>query len=227
MRTRPILITAAGAGLALTLASCSSSTESGSASSSGPAAVSPSVAGSMTSGTAAPSRTGGSAGDIAFAQMMIPHHEQAIQMADMAATNASSKPVKELAAQIKAAQDPEISQMTQWLEQWGAPATMPSASGSDASSEGATDDMDGMDMGGQSGASGMMSTEDMTKLDTTTGAAFDKMWLEMMITHHEGAIAMAQQVLATTTNPEVKKLATAIVSGQAAEIFTMKQLLAQ
>lgn len=232
MRTRPILITTAGITLALTLAGCSSSNTGTAASSSpaasSPAASSPAATGGMMNGSkspggtmmsGSPAATGtGSAGDIAFAQLMIPHHEQAIQMADMAATNASSPQVKDLAAQIKKAQDPEIQTMSGWLDTWGAPASMPSSSGSGGS-------MDGMDMGGMTAGAGMMSAADMTKLDTTKGAAFDKMWLQMMITHHQGAISMAQQVASTTTDPQVKAMAEAIIKGQTAEIAAMQQML--
>jgi uncharacterized protein (DUF305 family) len=142
-------------------------------------------------------------------------------MADLAASNASSAVVNALAAQIKAAQDPEVTMMTQWLTDWGAPMTMP---GTDASGM-PTDSMDGMDMGGV-GAAGMMSSQDMDNLAMATGADFDTMWLQMMIAHHQGAISMAQDVAGTTTNPDVKALADAIISGQDAEIATMQQLLA-
>jgi uncharacterized protein (DUF305 family) len=81
-----------------------------------------------------------------------------------------------------------------------------------------------MDMGGMTVA-GMMTAEDMDNLGQATGTAFDTMWLQMMITHHQGAIAMAQQVADTTTNPAVQELADAIIAGQTAEITTMQQLL--
>ncbi|MEO8330350.1 MAG: DUF305 domain-containing protein [Candidatus Nanopelagicales bacterium] len=154
--------------------------------------------------------------DIAFAQLMIPHHTQAIEMADLALQYGNTKEVKALASQIKAAQDPEIAQMTQWLGEWNAPLQMP---GSDDSG------MPGMDMGGMS-ASGMMSEDEMNALAQARGADFDRMWLQMMIAHHEGAVAMAEQVLTTTDDEQVKALAENVVSGQNAEIDTMQQLLA-
>ena len=123
--------------------------------------------------------------------------------------------MKTLAEQIKGAQDPEIEQMTAWLAAWGAPIEMASSGGHD-----------GMDMGGMS-VEGMMSDSDMMALDQAQGTDFDTMWLTMMIQHHEGAITMAQQVLATTSNAEVRQLADAVVSGQTAEIDTMKGLLGQ
>jgi uncharacterized protein (DUF305 family) len=158
---------------------------------------------------------------VSFAQLMIPHHQQAVQMAELAITNASSPEVLKLADQIKAAQGPEISTMESWLTGWGVGDQM---EGMDPSAP-TNGDMGGMDMGGLSGA-GMMSMEDMDKLSKATGTDFDRMWLQMMIAHHQGAITMAQQVLDTTSNPDVQKLAQAVVDGQTTEIDTMQQLLA-
>ena len=207
MRTRALLTLAAGITVAAALAGCAS--DSTATTSTPPT--------SSADATAAGSTTGSEA-DIAFAQLMIPHHQQAIEMADLAAANATSPEVKALATQIKAAQDPEIQTMTQWLTTWGAPTMMatPSNGGTDHG---------GMDMGGMTEA-GMMSAEDMTALANATGADFDTMWLQMMIAHHQGAIAMAQQVAETTTNPDVKAMADAIIAGQTTEITTMQNLLA-
>ncbi|MHB8796610.1 MAG: DUF305 domain-containing protein, partial [Candidatus Nanopelagicales bacterium] len=108
---------------------------------------------------------------------------------------------------------PEINLMRSWLAAWGAPEQM------------ASGDMN-MDMGGMN-ASGMMTDEDMNALMGAAGADFDRMWLQMMIAHHQGAVQMAQQVLTQSTNPEVVALATDIVDGQTAEIETMQQLLAR
>ena len=207
MRTRALLTLAAGITVAAALAGCAS--DSTATTSTPPT--------SSADATAAGSTTGSEA-DIAFAQLMIPHHQQAIEMADLAAANATSPEVKALATQIKAAQDPEIQTMTQWLTTWGAPTMMatPSNGGTDHG---------GMDMGGMTEA-GMMSAEDMAALAKATGADFDTMWVQMMIAHHQGAITMAQQVAETTTNPDVKAMADAIIAGQTAEIATMQQLLA-
>jgi uncharacterized protein (DUF305 family) len=142
---------------------------------------------------------------VAFAQMMIPHHEQAVEMADLALENdTASQDVKALAAQIKGAQDPEIQTMKGWLSQWGA-----------TESAGAMDH----------GSGGMMGDDDMSSLMGASGTEFDQMWLEMMIEHHEGAIEMAQDVLSTTANADVEKLATAVVAGQEKEIATMQGML--
>jgi uncharacterized protein (DUF305 family) len=88
-----------------------------------------------------------------------------------------------------------------------------------------SDDHSGHDMGGMS-MSGMMTAEDMAALEAATGDVFDRMWLQMMIEHHEGAVAMADQVLAATDDARVEKLAQAVIAGQRAEIAEMKGLLA-
>ncbi len=149
-------------------------------------------------------------GDVLFAQSMIPHHEQAIEMADMALdpTVGASAAVLDLAGRIKGAQDPEIELMTGWLTAWGMPMQMDTSDGHDMSS------MDGM-----------MSAEEMEALAGSTGAEFDRLWLEMMVRHHEGAIAMADDVKADSSNAEVIALADAIIAGQQAEIDEMKALL--
>ena len=213
MRTRPILVATVGLALAAALTGCASTSEGTATAPSS----SPTAGAGMMNGAA--SASPGSDTDIAFAQLMIPHHQQAIQMADLAATNATSAEVKALAAQIKAAQDPEISMMSQWLTAWGAPMEM------EGTADGGMDHGD-MDMGGMTVA-GMMSAEDMDNLGAATGADFDTMWLQMMIAHHQGAISMAQQVADTTTNPAVQELADAVIAGQTTEITTMQQMLAR
>ncbi|MEV6303910.1 DUF305 domain-containing protein [Actinoplanes sp. NPDC051861] len=149
--------------------------------------------------------------DVAFAQAMIPHHQQAVQMADMADGLAADAEVKALAAKIQAAQQPEIDAMTAWLTAWGKPAPGPHMSTGSA-----------MDHGSMPG---MMTDADMAKLMDAEGAAFDKHFLTMMISHHEGAIEMAQQEVERGSNPEAKTLAQKIITDQQTEIATMKTIL--
>ncbi|MDQ2838864.1 MAG: DUF305 domain-containing protein [Actinomycetota bacterium] len=153
--------------------------------------------------------------DIAFATEMIPHHRQAVQMADMALTQATNADVKTLAQAIKAAQDPEIVQMSGWLAGWQQPVPAVSSSG-----------MDGMGGMGQTGV-GMMSDADMTSLGKATGAAFDRMWVSMMIRHHQGAVSMATTEESTGQNPDAKKLAQSIVTSQTAQITQLTALLSK
>ncbi len=151
---------------------------------------------------------GHNAADVTFAQMMIPHHQQALEMTEMAASRAESQEVKDLAAQIEGAQAPEIETMRGWLEDWDEPV------------EG------GMDMGGMAGGmQGMMSEEQMASLDSASGAAFDQQFLTQMREHHAGAIAMAEQELEAGEFLEAKELAQAIVDSQKAEIEEIDRLL--
>ena len=147
--------------------------------------------------------------DIAFAQGMIPHHQQAIAMAKLAAAHAGSAQVKQLAARIEAAQGPEIKTMTGWLKSWGASTSM---SG-----------MAGMDMRRMPG---MMSKADMKQLAHASGADFDRMFLQGMITHHRGALTMAQDEIAKGKNPDAIALAKSIRTSQAKEITVMRTMLA-
>jgi uncharacterized protein (DUF305 family) len=151
--------------------------------------------------------------DIAFAQGMIPHHAQAIAMSKMAVQRAVSPQVKDLAARIQAAQQPEIDQMSGFLRAWNAP--VPSTN----------NPMGGM-MGQMHGAMpGMMSGGQMQQLGQDSGAAFDRMFLEMMISHHQGAITMAKTELSNGQNPDARQLAQRIIDAQQREITEMQNLL--
>ncbi len=152
--------------------------------------------------------------DVSFAEEMIQHHRQAVEMADLATDRASSQEVKALATKIKGAQDPEIETMSGWLTSWGeeVPADM---SG-----------MEGHDMGDMSSdMPGMMSSEDMDMLEKASGAEFDKMFLEMMVKHHEGAVEMAKTQKADGKYGPAVKLADDVITAQTAEIEQMNKML--
>ncbi|WP_395308853.1 DUF305 domain-containing protein [Mycobacterium sp. AMU20-3851] len=168
--------------------------------------------------------------DVAFAQGMIPHHEQAVEMSDMLLSKQGVDPaVVSLANEIKAAQAPEIEKMQGWLQQWGASST-PSTSNSDMPghnmpghdmSGGGMGDMP--DMGGS--GHGMMSEEDMAALQNAQGAEAGSLFLEQMIEHHEGAVTMAQQEIDNGQFPAAVDMARSIVTSQQAEIDEMRALL--
>jgi uncharacterized protein (DUF305 family) len=167
--------------------------------------------------------------DVMFTQMMIEHHRGAIEMAQLAPDRAASQQVKDLAAKIEAAQAPEIELMTSWLQAWDAAM---STGGMDMATTGGGMDMGttsgGMDMStsssGMAGMPGMMTAEQMTALTAATGAEFDRMFLEMMVMHHQGAVAMADTEIAEGTNQEALTLAESIKTSQTAEIAEMQQL---
>ena len=141
--------------------------------------------------------------DIMFAQMMIPHHQQAVDMSTLAETHTTNPEILALAKQIKDAQAPEIKQMSAWIESAGA----------------------SLEMGHDMGMNGMLSDEQMTALGNAQGAAFDKLYLEGMIGHHEGALQMAKMI-ENSSNAEAKTLAANVITSQSAEIDKMKQMLA-
>ena len=162
--------------------------------------------------------------DVEFAQQMIPHHEQALDMAKLAPTRAESEEVKDLAADIEAAQDPEIQTMTGWLHEWE--EEVPSEVGGHTMDENSMKDEDSM-MDEGSMDEGMMSDDDMAELEKATGAAFDRMFLTMMIEHHEGAITMAKDEQRDGKNVDAIELARQIESAQTAEIKLMQTLLSE
>ena len=149
--------------------------------------------------------------DVTFAQQMIPHHQQAVQMSRMAKSHDSTMGVKELAANIEKAQGPEIDTMTRWLKDWGTDVP--------------TGYTMGHSMGSMGDMPGMMSDQDMLGLDRVDGATFARMFLTMMVKHHEGAITMAKTEQATGENADAVALAKTIEDAQTAEIALMKSML--
>ncbi|MGW8376717.1 DUF305 domain-containing protein [Streptomyces sp. ODS28] len=142
--------------------------------------------------------------DVMFAQMMIPHHEQALEMSQAAPGKSSDKEVQKLAAQIEKAQGPEIRTMKSWLRSWGKP-------------ESAGHGMD-------HGMSGMMSDSDMKELKAAKGEDFDKKYTSMMIDHHKGAVEMAEEERAKGRNATAKKLAKDVIDSQSAEIEHLQKI---
>ncbi len=148
--------------------------------------------------------------DVRFNQMMIPHHEQAVEMADLVPSRTDNVQLRTLATQIRNAQQPEIDQMTARLKSWGV----------------AVDDEGGHGGHSMSGdMDGMMSDAQITSLENARGAQFDTLWLQGMIVHHQGAITMADAELAGGGDPESRSLAMQIKNTQQAEIDRMNVML--
>ncbi|MGI9085357.1 MAG: DUF305 domain-containing protein [Aeromicrobium sp.] len=146
--------------------------------------------------------------DVSFAQDMIPHHQQALEMGKLADGRTKNPEVLDLAAKIVAAQQPEIQTMTGWLKAWK--KDVPDGS------------MSGMDHGDMPG---MMSGSEMTSLEDASDDQFDQKFLAMMIMHHEGAIEMATQEVENGKYSNAVTLAEKIKKDQLAEIATMRRLL--
>lgn len=145
--------------------------------------------------------------DVAFAQGMVPHHEQALEMSELVATRTDNARVIDLAARISKAQQPEIDRMNGWLKTWGGPVKAESHSSH-----------------GHAETHGMVDLGNLADLD---GTEFDRQWLSLMIQHHRGAVEMARKHLSAGTDPETRKLAQDVVTAQEKEIAEMESLLPQ
>ncbi|MGW0392760.1 DUF305 domain-containing protein [Streptomyces sp. NPDC003042] len=200
---------AAAAAAALVLAACGADDDSGSAHDTHGTAATPTATASAPA-TASAGQGTNNAADTAFAKGMIPHHRQAVEMADLAATRAASPEVKKLADEIKKAQDPEIKTLSGWLTSWG--EQVPAEGADDHSAH---------------GTGGMMTAEEMERLEKASGKAFDTAFMELMIKHHEGAVTMAKTEQSEGRYQPAKDMAAAIITSQSAEIAHMKALLAK
>ncbi|MGZ5379117.1 MAG: DUF305 domain-containing protein [Mycobacterium sp.] len=156
---------------------------------------------------------GFNADDHAFATNMIPHHEQAIELAAMAPEHSTDSELIALAAKISAEQEPEIKALRVFLVQWD---------------ENPDDNASHGDHGGDGGhgtMAGMVDDATMAKLQSLQGAEFDTLWLQSMISHHQGAIEMAKAEVANGQNVDIKRMAQTMVDTQQAEITQMNQML--
>jgi len=176
---------------------------------------------SGTSPTTDTSTTAGSAtvtdADVHFASSMNPHLDQAVEMSKMLQEKAGVAPeVRSVAKQIQTTQEPQIDTLNGWLKTWGRP--FGSDDGSGAEEEGSAN---------HHGGNGLMSELEMQTLDMADGAAGQKLYLDGMITHHQGALAMAEIEIKDGKNPDAVQFARNIVKDQNHEIATMQNLLAQ
>ncbi|MET4059429.1 uncharacterized protein (DUF305 family) [Arthrobacter sp. UYP6] len=161
--------------------------------------------GSMSHAPSSSDATGHNSADTMFAQMMMVHHQQAVEMSEMVLAKDGLDPeIVRLAENIKAAQGPEIETMSTWLRNWGEPAHM----------------------SGEMPMDGMISSEGLAQLQAAQGTEASRLFLTQMIAHHEGAVAMAEEEAANGSNPEAVELATSMASGQGTEIQKMNGLLA-
>ena len=148
--------------------------------------------------------------DVTFAQLMTVHHQQAVEMAQLAADRAGSAEVRDLAARIEAAQGPEIETMTGWLDDWGADAPM---SGAEHGGHGMGD------------MPGEMSAAELDRLRGLSGTEFDRAFLTLMIGHHQGAVEMAETEQTDGADPDAVALARQVIADQNAQIAEMETLL--
>ena len=228
---RTMTLTALTLASALTLTACgtgaqdenagaeASATATGSAPAATPAATdtaTPSATESATisaTGTAEEVSAEHNDADVMFAQMMIPHHQQAVEMSEMLlAKDEIPAEVAAFAQKVIDAQGPEIERMNSMLTVWG----------EDPVDMGDMGDMEGMDHGGMSG---MMSEEDMADLEQAQGTEAARLYLEQMTAHHKGAVDMAKDEAKDGQNPQAVQLAEQVIADQEAEITEMEQML--
>lgn len=160
--------------------------------------------------------------DVEYIAMMIVHHEQALEMTELASEHAHADPVVRLSTRIATAQAPEIEVMRAWLESYeeehgpAAGHDHHRAHGSDHDEHGGHHDHAEMP--------GMASPQQLAELVDARGAEFDQLFLELMIVHHEGAVTMSAEVIADGVDITVNELATEIAAQQAAEVGRMEQM---
>lgn len=230
---KPLAVGAASAALLLALTACGSGNVQTAESTSANVAA--------TASATAPAEAGEhNQADVTFAEAMIPHHSQAIEMSTVLLAKEGIDPrVRDLAGQIKAAQTPEIEQLSAWLGNWDQPmpsGAMPmSTPGMGVPHTSMPMGTPGMGVPGGSvpmgtaqmmpGISGMMSPHDMQTLQDAQGTEAARLFLTQMIEHHRGAIAMARTEVDTGQYPPAVTLAQNIIDTQQREITTMEQLL--
>lgn len=214
---RSTILTTAALASTLALAGCGAAEQDAGpgAQTAAPAASAPEATGTgAASGTSAEISAEHSDDDVMFARMMIPHHEQAVQMSEiLLAEEDVPVEVADFAQHVIDAQGPEIERMNAMLTAWDAQPL--------ADSEG----MDGMDHGSDAGMGGMTTAEDMQALEAAEGGDAARLYLEQMTVHHEGAVEMARDQVEQGQNPQAVELARHVVADQEAEIAEMEQLL--
>ncbi|MFB4315458.1 DUF305 domain-containing protein [Actinomadura sp. 21ATH] len=161
--------------------------------------------------------------EVRFVEMMIPHHQQALEMSALAPGRAESAQVKSLAERIKAGQGAEIGAMRAWLQRNGRTAT----SGQGGHGGHGAHGRPSAGAGGHAGMPGMATPDQLARLKATRGTEFDRLFLTLMITHHQGALTMAEGALDKGTDVVVQELARDVQSGQQAEINRMRALLSE
>lgn len=180
-------------------------------------ATTPTTATTATTSTTAASAamTAADPMDAEFTEMMIPHHYQALVLSDLTPTRSSDTTLKALANRIHLEQGLEIKVMQGWQSRNGVPVTDAAMS-----YEMMLDDPDML------AEMGMASRADIAELKTLSGNAFDVRWLQLMITHHEGAIRMLVDVLVTTIDPDMMQMASDMYATQESQLNAMDQMLA-
>ncbi|SDR20453.1 DUF305 domain-containing protein [Actinopolyspora saharensis] len=171
------------------------------------------LAGLLGAGTASAATQAHNDTDAEFTRMMIPHHYQAIVMSELAPDRAADSRVKSLAERIRTEQDLDILMMRGWQGRNGLPMTDPETAYQDLLDQ--PDVLERM---------GMATEEEMDRLATLSGAEFDRMFLDLMIPHHDGAVVMLRDVILNGSDRELSQLAQDMMSTQKAQLATMHDM---
>ena len=170
--------------------------------------------------TAVPTDTSVEAG---FARDMQAHHAQAVDMSVVLRERAEDQTLRSIALDVLTIQQQQIGQMAAWLRLWGLPAASPD--GSMAWMAGGHGHSGGGSSGGLSQMPGWVSAEDLARLRDADGVEAERIYLELMIAHHAGAVDMARYAVENARHPEVVRFAQGVVDSQTRETVVLQDLL--
>lgn len=171
--------------------------------------------------------------DVGFAQDMAVHHAQAVEMASLTMSNTTDPLVRNLAYDILTTQQNQLGQMQGWLSLWGRSPVPPGKymawmqDDGNSGHGGMAHDMGSMPSGGVTKMPGMATPEEISKLRATTGPAGDILFLQLMLRHHQGGLAMMVYAAAHAEVTSVRDLAQTMVDTQQSEAKLMTDMLGQ
>lgn len=157
--------------------------------------------------------------DAGFARDMSVHHAQAVEMSVLVRDRSSDEDVRQLAIDIALTQQHQQGQMFGWLQAWGLPAA------GQGSMEWMSDGHAGM--GTSTTMPGLATPEQLAALTAAEGVEAERVFLALMIPHHQGGVEMAEAALDRVSSPEARRLAQAVVDSQTAEITVLETMLAE
>lgn len=172
----------------------------------------------------APSVPAEGSADVGFARDMQAHHAQAVEMALLVRERTDDAELRQVALDIELTQQQQQGQMYGWLQVWGLPQASSAAPMAWADGHGHGGSGEGA--GQRDPMPGMATPEELAELAAADGAEAERLFLELMIAHHEGGVAMARSALELAAEPAVRRLAQAVVDSQTAEIEVLQALLA-
>lgn len=172
--------------------------------------------------------------DAGFARDMQAHHVQAVEMSMLVLDRTQDAAVRTLATDVLLTQQQQVGQLYGWLEQWDLPQTssrpvmawMPDGTGGMSGMHGSTAPTDGA-TSNTAAMPGMASAEELQQLADASGPDADRLYLQLMIPHHQGALAMAEVAATRASDVNVRHLARTIVDSQTAELSVLRAMLAE